>query len=286
MNRSYLWVVAALLASVTLYGQAAEDITLADPDKQSLPWEKGSIKIGGFFAAFNSELGFGVNDAEATLDAEDLLGLDSNLTVFRVEALFRPGASRRHQLDFSYASYDRDGSKTLSRDIIVNDMTIPAGTEIESVFDFHIIRGTYSYAFLQGEKMRIALGLGIYAVPVRYGLSYETTEGRTAVHGGDTTLPLPAVALRGDFQLLPKLFLGAAVDGMYLEVSDFKGWLADANLSLEYRPWKHFGFGVGYNALSVFLEVDDSSSNYPGADFVGTVDVHFNGVMFYGKFSF
>ena len=73
---------------------------------------------------------------------------------------------------------------------------------------------------------------------------------------------------------------------MYLKISDFQGSLLDSNIALEYRPWKHVGFGLGYNAMAVHVEAQTSSSNYPGADFVGTVDVAFNGLMLYGKLSF
>jgi hypothetical protein len=189
-------------------------------------------------------------------------------------------------LDFTYASYHRDGSGTLDEEIDINGTTYPVGEQVDSLFDFDIIRGTYSYAVLQDERMRIALGLGLYAVPVEYGLSIETTGGRSTVEGTDTTLPLPALALRGDFQLIPKLFLYTSIDAMYLEISDFQGSLLDVNVGLEYRPWKHFGFGLGYNAMSVHAEAQETSSNYPGADFVGSIDVQFNGLMLYGKFTF
>jgi hypothetical protein len=165
-------------------------------------------------------------------------------------------------------------------------MTFPVGADVESVFNFDIIRGTYSYALLQDERMRIAIGLGIYAIPLKYELRGETTGGRTSVEGADTTLPLPALALRGEFQLIPKLFLNASIDAMYLEISDFKGSLLDVNIGLEYRPWKHFGLGLGYNAMSIIAEGESSSSDYPGADFVGKVDVRFSGLLLYGKLSF
>jgi len=100
------------------------------------------------------------------------------------------------------------------------------------------------------------------------------------------TLPLPALALRSEFQLVHKLFLKASVDGMYLEISNFKGWIADANLGLEYRAWKHLGFGLGYNFMEVHVEQESQHSDYPGASFVGTVDVRFSGLLFYGKVSF
>ena len=133
--------------------------------------------------------------------------------------------------------------------------------------------------------MRIALGLGAYAVPLRYSLDI-TTSSKSSVDGADTTLPLPAVALRGEFQLIPKLFLNAGVDAMYLKISDFKGSLLDVNLGLEYRPWKHFGLGLGYNSMSVNVEAESNNSDYPGADFVGKAGVRYSGLLLYGKLSF
>jgi hypothetical protein len=278
---------AAALFGATLICGAAENSSGADNEKRYLPWEKGSIKFGGFISAFDSTLAFG-SDAGAgiTFNAEDLFGLDTSLTVFRAEAMYRPGKSLRHQLDFTYASYHRDGTATLARDVTIGGETFPVGAHVESVFNFDIIRGTYSYAILQDERMRIALGLGVYAVPVEYSLKVQTYGERTAVEGADTTLPLPALALRTEFQLIPRLFLNAGIDAMWLEISDFKGSLLDVNIGLEYRPWKYVGFGVGYNAMNVFVEGESSNSDYPGADFVGSVDVRFSGVMLYGKFTF
>jgi len=278
---------AAALCGAALFCGAAENAFGAENEKGYLPWEKGSIKFGGFISAFDSTLAFG-SDAGAgiTFNAEDLFGLETSLTVFRAEAMYRPGKSLRHQMDFTYASYNRDGSATLSQDVTIGDVTYPVGARVESVFNFDIIRGTYTYALLQDERMRIAAGLGVYAVPLEYSLKIETTSGRSSVEGADTTLPLPALALRGEFQLIPRLFLNAGIDAMYLEISDFKGSLLDVNVGLEYRPWKYVGFGVGYNGMGVNVEGESGNSDYPGADFVGSVDVRFTGLMLYGKFTF
>jgi hypothetical protein len=283
-----LVLLALLLGHATHAAEETKEITAAPPkESKFLPWEKGSLKFGGFAAAFDSTIGFGINHAAGlTLNAEELLDLDTSLVVFRADAMYRPGKSLRHQLELSYARYHRDGSATLNEEIEINDITFPVGARVESVFNFDIIRGDYTYAILQDERMRIAVGLGLYAVPLRYSLEGETTGGRQKVEGADTTLPLPALAFRGEFQLVPRLFLNSAIDAMYLEISDFRGSLLDVNVALEYRPWKHFGFGVGYNAMSVDVEGEDNSSSYPGADFVGTVGVRFTGLMLYGKWSF
>jgi len=280
------WAAAAVLAAAIFTCRAAEDSLAPAEAKNPLPWERGSVKFGGFVAAFNSDLGFGLNNAAGVVfNAEDVFGLDSSLTVFRVDALFRPGKSLRHQLDFTYAAYHRSGDATLDEEIKINGNTYPVGARVESVFNFDIIRGTYSYALLQDDRMRIALGLGAYAVPLRYSLDI-TTSSKSSVDGADTTLPLPAVALRGEFQLIPKLFLNAGVDAMYLKISDFKGSLLDVNLGLEYRPWKHFGLGLGYNSMSVNVEAESNNSDYPGADFVGKAGVRYSGLLLYGKLSF
>jgi hypothetical protein len=275
------------LIATMLAGYAAAESGGSSGTKEFLPWEKGSVKLGGFLAAFDSNLGFGVNNAAGvTINAEELFGLDTSLSVFRGEIMYRPGESRRHQVDLIYAAYHRDGRATLTEEIDINGTPYPIGTEVDSLFNFDIIRGTYSYAILQDERMRIALGLGVYVVPLEYGVSLTTSGGRTAVEGADTTLPLPAFAIRGEFQLVPRLFFNTSLDAMYLEYGDFRGSLLDVNVGLEYRPWDHFGIGLGYNGMSVRVEAEEDSSNYPGADFVGTVDVRFTGLMAYVKWSF
>jgi hypothetical protein len=280
--------VAAVVSATIFASHAADDPTAPEGEKKKfLPWEKGSLKFGGFVAAFDSTLAFGINHAAGvTFNAEELFGLDTSLTVFRAEAMYRPGKSLRHQLDFTYSAYHRDGHAMLSEDIEINGKPYEVGAKVKSVFNFDIIRGDYTYALLQDERMRIALGLGVYAVPLEYGLKIETMTGPDSVSGADTTLPLPAVALRAEFQLIPRLFLNSTLDAMYLEISDFKGSLIDVNVALEYRPWKYVGFGVGYNAMSVNVEAESDNSDYPGANFVGNVGVRFSGLMLYGKFTF
>jgi hypothetical protein len=250
-----------------------------------MPWEKGSVTFGGFLTAFDSTVAIGGNNVGLEINAEDLLNLDSKLTVFRVNALYRPGQSRRNQLDFTYAAYHRSGHATLDREITIGDSTLPVGAELDTVFNFDIIRGDYSYAVLQDDRMRVALGLGIYAVPLYFSLKAETTSGRENIEAADTTLPLPSLTVRSDFLLIRKLYLNIGIEAMYLEINDFKGSLLEVNLALEYRPWKYFGVGLGYSGFSVDVE-GQADSSYPGVNFVGEVGVHYGGLMLYGKLLF
>jgi hypothetical protein len=284
-------ILIALIVLTVLPGSifrcvAADAADVLKPQPAEMPWEKVSVSLGGFIAAFDSTLSLGVNGAGVNINAEELLNLDSHLTVFRLNALYRPGQTRRNQLDFTYAAYHRSGSAVLDREITVGDVTLPVGATLDTVFNFDIIRGTYTYALLQDDRMRIAIGLGVYAVPLKYSLESETTTGRANVEAADVTLPLPALALRADFLLVPKLYLTTSIDAMYLEISDFKGSIYDVSAALEYRPWKSLGLGVGFNSFTVNVEGHGSSSHYPGANFDGAVGVHYAGLMLYGKLLF
>jgi len=285
-SRHYLrtLTVAVALASMT-WTVAATDEDSATP-KRTTPWEKANLQVGGLFPIFDSDLVFGIEGANnQSINVEDTLGLDSSLTVFQIGGMFRPGESRRNQVEFSYAGYHRDGSAVLTRDIEIEGVTYPVGANVETVFNFDIISATYSYAIVQNERIRIALGLGIYVMPLNYNLNIQTSGDNSFIEGANTTLPLPVIAVRGEFQLFRTLFLNTSVDGMYAEISDFRGGIVDFNLGLEYRPWKHVGIGVGYNYFYGGLE-GTGSSDYPGVDFVGSVTIRYSGLLIYTKVCF
>lgn len=201
------------------------------------------------------------------------------------DAVYRPGESRRNQLDFTYASYNRSGSGALTQDFTVDGVTYPVGAQLNTTFNFDIARVDYSYAILQDDRARIALGVGMYVVPLHYSFKGQTTGGGVAAEQDSLTIPLPSICFRGEFLLTPKLYLITAFDGMYLKISDFQGSMFDVTAGLEYRIWKHFGLGAEYASTSVYIQ-GSTSSSYPGGDFIGTVDVRFTGLMLYAEYSF
>src|SRR5688572_3115828 len=173
LHRGSQYTLSVLLLLVSGVLSSAQDSTTpaAPGESRFLPWEKGSVKLGGFVSTFDSTLTFSRSSgSSATFNAEDRLGLDSSLTVIRVEAMYRPGASLRHQIDFSYGGYHRDGHATMSEQFSIGDATYPVGAEVNTVFNFDVFRLTYSYALVQNERLRLALGLGAYVLPLKYEL--------------------------------------------------------------------------------------------------------------------
>lgn len=280
-------LVAFLVTPIRARG-AAEDSISSTNESRYLPWEKGSVRLGGFVAAFDTSVALGLNNEPGVkINGESQLGLESSLTVFRADAMYRPGKSQRNELELSFAAYDRTGDAILTRDLTIRNRTYTIGTEIHTTLNFDIIQFNYSYALIQTERMRIALGLGLYVVPLKTGLDITTTRGASvSEEGADTTVPLPVIGLRTEFQLLPRLFLDAAIDAFYLDISGFRGSMLDVFAGLEYRPFKHLGVGVGYNFTGMHIDSEKSNSDYPGANFVANVDVNFSGLLVYGKFSF
>ena len=57
----------------------------------------------------------GGGGANVKVDAEELLGLDEDFTVFRGDAFWR--ITRRNRVDFSYYAMNRDGSNDLQIEI-------------------------------------------------------------------------------------------------------------------------------------------------------------------------
>ena len=249
---------------------------LADPD---WPWERFGFTLGGFVTTVNSQVRIGDQrlGAGIDIDIEEALGLNTTSTVFRLGATYRFGKSRRHQAEFSWFELHRDAAKTLESDIVVDDVVYPVGTMVDSYLDFQIWKAAYNYSFFLDDRINLAAGIGLFVVPIKYGVNASGI-GET---GEDITAPLPVVGLRAEFVLTRKWFLRASTDLFYLEIGDFRGTIVDSVTAVEYKPWKHLGFGLAANFFKVGIEA--KGGDFPNIDFVGNVQVDYLGLLLYGK---
>ena len=270
----YLFVAASLF----LFSQPAmaEDTT----------WKKFSLSLGYFIANTDTSVRLG-SGLGVSVDMEDLLGLDTTNSAGRVNASWRFTDNRRHRLDFEWFSFRRDGSRTIGEDIHYkdkdgNDQVIEAGTHLESFFDFDIYQLAYSYSFFQDDRIDLAGLLGLYVMPIDFGFN---ATGLVNVGGSENfTAPLPVLGVRIDFAITPKWYFRSGLEVFYLEIGEFAGSILDANVAIEYLPWKHLGFGLGFDSLNVKAEAD--GDDYPGIDFKGEVNFHYTGLQLYAKLYF
>jgi len=246
------------------------------------PWEKFNIQGGAFFAVLNNQVTAGTEGTGVVIDLEKATGLDTQSTVFRLGGLYRFGETRRHRVDLDYLYFNRNASKSVADNLVVNGQPINAGSNVETTFNFQIYRAAYSYSFFQDDRMDLAASIGLFVMPIKFELSVSGVGSKQ----GDFnfTAPLPALGLRGDFAVTPRWFIRTNLDVFYLEYQSFKGALVDTRIAVEYNPWEHFGFGLGFDNFRVKLEAE--GNDYPGVDFQGIVKSQFMGVQLYARYFF
>ena len=258
-------------------------VMAAEQGGKATPWEKFGINVGGFISTINSEVRLESErtGAGADANAEDVLGLDSHVSIFRVDSFYRFTENRRHRFDLNWIDLRRSATKTIEREIHIRDQVFPVGTTVDTLFDLKIIRGTYSYSVYQDDRFDLGLSVGAYVAPIKVRLSSSTSG---AAEEQSLTAPLPVLGLRFDYAITPKFFLRTNIDAFYLQYSNFEGSLFDAKAALEYNIWDHVGVGLGYDYFR--LNIKSEGSKYPGIDLMGQIQFNYGGLLLYGKYFF
>ena len=277
MVKRYLAITAATLLLLSSQLAVAEEWRLEEK-----PWEKFGANFGVFVSTVDSNIRIG-SGIGVDIDVEDLLGLDSTNSVFRTDALWRFSKNRRHRLDFTWFAFRRDGSRRIFDDITIEDdngdrILIPAGTTVDAYFDLDIFELAYSYSFFQDDRIDLAAGIGVYVMPMDFGIS---ASGLVDVDGSEKfTAPLPVFGLRMDIALTPQWFLRSGAQVFYLEYENFSGSILEVRAAIEYNPWEHVGIGLGFDSLGVRVEAD-GDTDWPGIDLNGEVNFNYTGLQFY-----
>ena len=271
-------LVLLLIGVLLLACQSA----LADElNQQEKPWKKFSIDAGVFLTAVDSSVRFGTG-LGVDIDVEKALDLDSTSTVFRADALWRFTPNRRHRLDFTWFSLRRDGNRRVTDDITIEDddgntITIPSGTSVDAYFNLDIYELAYSYSFFQDDRIDLAAGIGIYVMPIDFGIKVSGLLDEEEEE--EFTAPLPVFALRMDVALTPQWFIRTGAQVFYAEIDNFTGSIMEFRTALEYNPWTHVGIGLGFDILQIRLESENE--DWPGVDLKGKVEFNYAGMLLY-----
>ena len=273
-------ILIVFIAMTYAPGAYAED--RADPEK---PWKRFSLNMGANFALSNSNVRLGTQGVGVGVDVEELLGLETRTTSFKVDGYWRFMKRRRHRLDFSWFSTRRSGENTLGRPIEVGDIIVDPGTTFNTTLNIDIFQVGYSYSFFQDERFDLAVGAGAFILPISFEFGARGAGGSIDEFTSESiTAPLPVFNLRGDFAITPKWFLRTKVQLFYLELGEFRGGITDVNLGLEYMVFRNVGFGLNVEKLDLLVEAE--GGDYPGVDFVGRFEFDYLGAMLYLKFYF
>ena len=279
-NFLHLMLLAVFLVGTCPSAMAAEDSK--QQSTENLPWEKASINLGYFISSTNSGVRLSAKGLGVSIDVEDALGLESTTNVFRTGGFWRFSDNLRHRADLTWFALRRDGYRQLGQDIVIDGVTYPTGTTVNVGFDIDVYKASYSYSFLQDDRIDIAASIGLYVMPIAFELS--ATGLLQSQVSESITAPLPVFGLRADFALTPKWLLRTHADLFYLEYKQFKGAVYNTSLALEYKAFKRVGFGVSTEMFNLGVEAE--GEDYPQIDLMGKIEYRYLGAMLYGRIYF
>jgi hypothetical protein len=265
---------------------AAAHVMSAETEHQDDPWETYAITLGGFSSSLDTSFRVGAG-VGLDIDAEELLDMDSTTTVFKIGGSWRFSDNKKHRLEFSWFAFHRDGSVTVDQTIEIEDrngetIIINPGADVDSFFDIDIYQLSYSYSFLQDDRLDLAAQFGFYVMPMDVGIEVSGVIDEEATL--DFTAPLPTLGLRMDIALTPKWLFRSGSQIFYLEYRDFKGSVLATHGAIEYTPWDHIGIGLGVDSFRLKAEAD--GEDYPSIDFNGNVEFTYVGVELYARIFF
>jgi hypothetical protein len=274
MSRVYASVLIALIAA---------PLPVVADDAPDLLTDSFSIGLGTFIVESEPTIRIDGDAGPGTpVDFSRDFGEGGDSTRFRLDATWRFGD--RHKVRAMWFNNGTSASRVLEEDIIWGDDVYPVSARADLRFDFDIYQLAYEYAFLQRDNYEVTGGIGLHYTKFETSLSAKaSTSGGTLdediTSASDLDAPLPVIGLRGLWRLPHDFWVDAQVQLFALEYENIDGNLQDYRLSVIWQPKTWLGLGVGYNQLSIDVDVDKKR-------FDGEFDWDYKGPMIFYNASF
>jgi len=244
-----LWIAAPTLAEEG-FDRGSKDVFL--------------ISAGTFLINFTTDARL---DSEALgegtdISFEDDLGLTSNQNRARLDGYWR--FAHKHRLDFAYYYYNRTADRTLDRQIEWGNVIYDVGAEIHSKVGLQFLKLNYKYSFVRTKNLEFGFSAGLSTIQTRSELAGQGTvsgvgEASFEKKSNSLLVPIPVLGLYGEWCMHRNLYLRGGVEYLAVNVAGWQGSVMDLRGSLDWYPFKHFGFGVGYNIFRIDALKDATS---------------------------
>lgn len=190
---------------------------------------------------------------------QDTLGWSSEQTLTRLDGLFR--FSEKHALSLTWYSLSTSGNRSIQEDLdwvdINGDATvIPLGAGVSSRLGFDTYKLSYLWSFYHNDKVELSVSAGLHVTEVDLALTAEITNTGVAAEDADTTLPLPVLGFRMNYNITPKFSWYVRTEVFSLQFEEWDGSYSTAQLGMEYRAFDHVGFGLGVSS-DAFLVTEE-----------------------------
>jgi len=171
--------------------------------------------------------------------------------------------NKKHTLTFLYQPLRLESKAVLRNDLIVDNLTFPAGTSVNFLYNFPFFRLSYMKEFApNNEKFDFAFGLSLQLRNAT--INFESTDGSLFRANRDVG-PVPILKFRTRYKPTKRTYTEMEADGFYAPISYLNGSdneVIGAILDASIRQGFHVTDEVG-----VFL-----NARYLGGGAVGTSD--------------
>jgi hypothetical protein len=258
-----LLILSGMLVSML----AAPALYAAEGDSHSKELDKFYMRIGGFIPLSSKTQIRADTDyfLSATVDTENTLGQGDPDVTGRIDAYWR--YHPKHSLGFTYYNLKANGSQQLGGPLRWDEEYEFTGN-VDSSLEQETIKVDYTYSFYRSEKVELGISGGLHVTSYDFSISGEATlyeddleidTDVLAKTGVDVTAPLPVVGFKLNYNFTPNVRLLYKTDIFALRFDNFKGNLVDSSLLVEYKAWKHVGFGGGLNSVQLQAESDEDN---------------------------
>jgi len=251
------------------------------------------VYVGGFSPQLSSTIT--INGDVVTpppINIEDVLGVSDGESV--VWGGVQWTISQRNSIELEFFQLNRDGFIDLFPEPIeVGDLIIESGS-INSAFDVGVSRLTYGFSLKRSERMNLQLKAGLHIADMSVGLQLigavcdvslgEMPPGcpgaqTPPLESEDVTAPLPHFGVSYSYAFSEKIAARFQVIGFVIEIDNIDGSLVEIDADIDWKPWRHFGFGLGLRYFNVNVEAQGSNLN-------GEFDLEYYGPAVYVSGSF
>jgi hypothetical protein len=234
-----------------------------------------SLNLGGIVNQFDTSVRLDGTASRGTDINLEGNGLSENLTSFMVSGTWR--ISERNRIDALYFGVERDGSRTSTRDITIEDQVIPAGSTVsaEAQVDFFLI--DYRYSFYKSAAWEFAGELGFYGGNFDFSVTGPGLAGGTV--SASTTVPLPLIGVSADWYIQPRWKVSSMLLGMQADIGNVDGSITVFTIGTDYMFTRNLGMGMSYLYTQTDVDVSESGFN-------GNINFGNNAVLLYAAMKF
>ena len=185
-----------------------------------------------------------------SINAENVLGLDSSDFEPKFQAMVRAG--ERHRVRFDYFTLDRTGNTILSAPIVFRDVVLQVGDPVNTNLSMRTLGITYEYSFIHRERFELAATFGVNDTDIS-ARARVSTQTRHVNQTEDQAGPFPTFGLDSTYVLSKRFYLDGRAQYFKVNIDHLSGSLGFYELAGLYRLRPNVSFALGYTAVKATL---------------------------------